>query len=87
MEYKLYDHKFEWKGNFKKAANLVEQAFQELGYKEGLGYSGNGWMVYNHTCLDNMWDPIGTLEKQILIVIMIIYVSIRYFSVSICCFC
>lgn len=68
MEYKLYDHKFEWKGNFKKAANLVEQAFQELGYKEGLGYSGNGWMVYNHTCLDNMWDPIGTLEKQILIV-------------------
>lgn len=68
MEYKLYDHKFEWKGNFKKAANLIEQAFQDLGYKEGLGYSGNGWMVYNHTCLDNMWDPIEPLEKQILIV-------------------
>ena len=68
MEYKLYDYKFEWKGNFQKAAVLVEQAFQALGYKEGMGYSGNGWMVYNHTCLDNMWDNVEPLEKRILIV-------------------
>lgn len=68
MEYKIYDHKFEWKGNFSKAKDLIEQAFQELGYKEGHGYSGNGWMVYNHTCRDNIWDPIVPLENQILFV-------------------
>ena len=68
MEYKIYDHKFEWKGNFGKAKDLIEQAFQELGYVEGHGYSGNGWMVYNHTCLDNIWDPFVPLENQILFV-------------------
>ncbi len=68
MEYKIYDHKFEWTGNFLKAKNLIEQAFQELGYIEGHGYSGNGWMVYNHTCRDNLYDGDNVIHDQILFV-------------------
>ena len=52
MEYKIYDHKYEWKGNFDKAKNLIETALQELGHTEG----NDGLSIYNHTCLDNLED-------------------------------
>ncbi len=52
MEYKIYDHKYEWKGNFDKAKNLIETALQELGHTKG----DNGLSIYNHTCLDNLED-------------------------------
>jgi hypothetical protein len=52
VEYKIHDHKYEWKGNFNKAKNLIETALQELGHTEG----DNGLDIYNHTCLDNLND-------------------------------
>jgi len=55
VEYKIYDHKYEWKGNFDKAKNLIETALQELGHTKG----DNGLSIYNHTCLDNLWTDIS----------------------------
>ena len=52
VEYKIYDHKYPWKGNFDKAKNLIETALQELGHTIG----DDGLSIYNHTCLDNLKD-------------------------------
>jgi len=54
VEYKFHDIKFEWTGNFKKARDLVETCLKDLNYTEG----ENGIQIYNHTCIDNLIDPI-----------------------------
>ena len=45
MEYKIHDYKFEWKGNFARARELVKLCMDDLGFVEG----DNGFHIYNHT--------------------------------------
>ena len=36
VAYKIYDHKFEWKGNFDYARTCIKQALEQIDYPEDL---------------------------------------------------
>lgn len=47
VAYKIYDHKFEWKGNFDYARTCIKQALEQIDYPEDLN-------IFNHTDLTQM---------------------------------
>ena len=66
MEFKFYDNKFEWNGNFGKIKSLLESVLLDLGHREGA--HGSGLSIYNHTCLDNLEDLHWSLVYKALFV-------------------
>ncbi len=49
MEYKIYEHRYTFRGNFAYAADCIRHSLEMMGYTEG---DNPDLHIYNHTCRD-----------------------------------